>query len=113
MSRRLPGEITTTTPSGASSGFGSGLHGPELIKSIAAENSFVARASISKPLILRETLKKAIIHQIDNKAFSFIEVLSICPTNWKTDAKESLEKLRQMEEFFKIGEITAGGKNEN
>jgi 2-oxoglutarate ferredoxin oxidoreductase subunit beta len=31
---------------------------------------------------LKKAIKKAFKNQMDNKGFSFVEVLSTCPTNW-------------------------------
>lgn len=107
-------EITSTTPKGKPAGFGDGMRGPELVANIADSSAYIARASVSKPIVLRETLKKALSHQIERKAFSFVEVLSICPTNWKTNAKQSFDRLDQAEEYFTLGEIkktTEGKKN--
>jgi 2-oxoglutarate ferredoxin oxidoreductase subunit beta len=44
----------------------------------AAGGSFVARQPVSTPIPLTRTLKKAIVH----KGFSFVEVLSPCPTQF-------------------------------
>lgn len=99
------GMITTTTPEGKPIKFGPGFRGPELVKTIAAKNAYVARASVSKPLVLRSMIKKSLENQIKNNAFSFIEVLSICPTNWKTNAKQCFDKLTEMESYYKVGEV--------
>jgi 2-oxoglutarate ferredoxin oxidoreductase subunit beta len=85
--------------------------GPEFIASLANKNAFIARSSVSKPLVLRSILAKAIENQIKKNAFSFVEVLSICPTNWKTDAKESFLRLKDMEEYFPVN-IFCGGEDE-
>jgi len=96
---------TTTSPSGKDLKFGPGFKGPELLHQIANEKSFIARGSISNPVQLKNLLIKAIKNQTDNNSFSFIEILSICPTNWKTDAEQSFERLKEMEKYYPIGEI--------
>ncbi len=106
----LPGTITSTTPKGKSNAFGPGLHGPELIRQVADKKAYIARASVSNPLGLRKVLEKAIEHQTKKNSFSFVEILSICPTNWKTDAKESFTKLKELENYYKLGEIVDGEK---
>lgn len=70
----IPGDITSTSPEGAPE-FGSGFRGPELITGISHQNAFIARASVSKPLVLKSMIKKAIENQTKNNSFSFIEVL--------------------------------------
>ena len=99
------GIITPTTPKGKPVSFGPGFRGPELVRNIASDKAFIARTSVSQPEVVKNTLKKAIENQTKNNAFSFVEVLSICPTNWKTNAKESFERLADMEKYFKLGEI--------
>lgn len=101
------GEITTTTPTGRKSWeSGFPFMGPEIIKSLLNSNSFVARSSIRQPNQLRQTLKKAITHQISKKSFSFVEVLSICPTNWHMDAHQSFDRLEnQLEKYYPTGEF--------
>jgi len=96
----LPGDITPTTPDGNKEGFAEGFKGPELLSTFCHKKAFIARASVSKPIILRNIFKKALQNQIENKAFSFVEVLSICPTNWKLGAKECFMKLSEVEEFY-------------
>ena len=101
----LPGTITTTTPTGKASGFGPGLRGPEVVRNVADDKAYIARTTVSNPIKLKETLKKAIENQTKNNSFSFVEILSICPTNWKTDAKASFARLKELEEYYGIGEI--------
>lgn len=98
--------ITTTSPNGKQVEFGPGFKGPELIRTIANQKAFVGRASVSQPEVLKSMIKKAINNQIENDSFSFLEVLSICPTNWKTNALESFSRLTDMEKYYTIGEIS-------
>ena len=106
-----PCVITTTTPEGKDEKeLGPGFHGPELLKNVANPKAYIARASVSKPLLLRNILKKAIENQVKNNSFSFVEVLSICPTNWKADAKQSFERLSTMEKYYSTGELVGGAK---
>lgn len=107
------GNITSSTPLGKPAEFGPGLHGPELVRKVANPKAYISRVSISNPESVRTTIKKAITNQTDNNAFSFVEILSICPTNWKTDAKASFDRLRNMESFYHIGEINAEENNGN
>lgn len=99
------GEITTTSPQGKEAKFGPGFKGPELLRQIANRDAFIARATVSNPIQLKNLLKKAIETQRKNNNFSFLEVLSICPTNWKTDAAGSFEKLKKFSAYYPVGEI--------
>jgi 2-oxoglutarate/2-oxoacid ferredoxin oxidoreductase subunit beta len=67
------GSLTTTTPKG-------NQERPfDLCRlAEAAGASFVARQPVATPIPLTRTLKKAITH----KGFSFVEVLSPCPTQY-------------------------------
>lgn len=103
----LQGEITTTTPGGKRlDEKGKPFLGPELLSALPNDKMYIARTSVLKPLLLKKTLKKAIEHQINKKSFSFVEVLSMCPTNWRKDAKESINFVeKDMQAVFKLGEF--------
>lgn len=99
------GEITTTTPAGRDCQLlGNPLLGPELVR-ILNKEAYVARGSVLYPLKIKEFFKKAILHQKKEKGFSFIEILSGCPINWKTDAKRTQEFLKNLEKTFRVGEL--------
>jgi 2-oxoglutarate ferredoxin oxidoreductase subunit beta len=107
----IPGEITTTSPAGKDpKTSGRAFHGPELIKQLSDDKSYIARASVSNPILLQKMIKKTLENQIKNNSFSFLEVLVPCPTNWKTTAKESFEFLSKLENEFPIGEMTRNEK---
>lgn len=100
-------EVTTTTPYGKKCWQkDQPFMGPEIIKSLSNPNIYVARSTVGQPNLLRQTIKKALKHQVNKKSFSFVEVLSICPTNWHMDAHESLQRLeKEMEKNFPTGEF--------
>ncbi|MEI8060890.1 MAG: thiamine pyrophosphate-dependent enzyme [Candidatus Berkelbacteria bacterium] len=107
----LPGEITATSPLGKNASiFGPAFHGPELVRQIAAPGAFIARATVSNPTMVETVIARAINNQIENKSFSMVEILSICPTNWKMNAAESFEFLAKLEKVYPVGEII---KNKN
>lgn len=96
------GETTSTTINGRVCKNSKPMMGPELLKSITSPRAFIARASIDNPQNLRKIIKDAINNQVKNDSFSFVEVLSICPTNWKKNAKESLDYLSEMKKIFPL-----------
>lgn len=99
-------EVTTTTPKGRSCEISQPFLGPELLKTVSAPTVYLARTIVSQPSDVEEKIKKALENQVKNHSFSFVEVLSICPVNWKKDAKESLEFLeKNMKKYFPLGEI--------
>jgi len=102
----LPGEITDTTPNGRDAKkTGKPFLGPEILTTITSQNAYIARASVRNPLKLEEYFQRAISNQINHKGFSFMEILSLCPQNWKTDAAGALEFLTKMEKYYPIGEF--------
>jgi 2-oxoglutarate ferredoxin oxidoreductase subunit beta len=99
----LLNEITTTTPTGKTL---KPFFGPETIKDTVNPNAFLARGIVNNPIELKELIKKAINNQIENKSFSLLEILSMCPVNWKKNAHESLQYLeKEMKSVYKLGEL--------
>ena len=76
------GQVASTTPKGAktsTTGEGNPYRPFDLSRLVAAAGaSYVARYSVTQPLALIRSLKKALRHV----GFSFIEVLSPCPTQY-------------------------------
>jgi 2-oxoglutarate ferredoxin oxidoreductase subunit beta len=106
----LPDEITSTSPLGKNASiFGPAFHGPELVRQIANPNAFIARATVSNPTMIEIVLTKAIKNQLAEN-FSMVEILSICPTNWKMNAAESFEFLAKLEKVYPVGEIINSNK---
>ena len=52
------------------------------------------------------------MENVANGGFSFVEVLSVCPNNWRTNNVKTLERLKQMEEFFEVKEFMTPAKKE-
>lgn len=98
------GEKTTTSPEGKNEEAFQTLHGPEMLTGMANKNAFLARSSTDKPLVLKQYLKKALATQMDGN-YALVEALSACPLNWKTDAKETIQRLQELEKVFPLGEF--------
>src|SRR4030042_5449060 len=81
----LIGQITKTTPLGRNPKTeGYPIRACELLNTLEAPY-FIARCEVinSKSIIqTKKILKKAINYQINKKGYSFVEILSNCPTNW-------------------------------
>jgi len=103
----LPGQKTETTPYGRDPVLtGMPMRGPEMVAAITLDGAYVARGTVSKPRQLRKMFVRALTNQIEGKGFSFVEVLSTCPTNWRTNAEETWDFLEtEMPKYFYIGEI--------
>lgn len=96
----FPGEITSTTTAGKpKTGFGERFLGPETLMASADQRAYIERVSVSNPRKVALSLKKA-IEAANAGNFSFLEILSICPTNWKTSAHDSFEFLKTIEGHF-------------
>lgn len=94
-------EVTSSTPEGKFTE-DAPFFGPELLAGIAAPGAFLARTSVDNPLELKNYLKKAFAAQKKGN-FSFVEVLSYCPINWKTDAKGTLAFMENLKTKYKTG----------
>lgn len=111
----LPGMKTETTPYGrdvVSTGYPT--RGPEMVAALAPEGAYVARGTIANPRQLKGFIKKALENQIAGRGISFVEALSACPTNWRTNAKKTWQFVEQdMAQYFKVGEIRTPHKGES
>lgn len=93
----LSGQRTTTTPSGRdikTSGYP--LHVSELLATIDGV-SFVQRVSVDSHRNLSSAklaIVKSLSYQMQSKGFSFVEILSPCPTDWGLSPKASLEWIK-------------------
>ena len=75
----------------------SSLDGPSYIERVALYDAPHVRAA-------KKAIKKAFTHQIENKGFSFVEVLSSCPTNWGMMPEQALQFVKnEMQNFYPLG----------
>jgi 2-oxoglutarate ferredoxin oxidoreductase subunit beta len=103
----LINQCTTTTPSGRDPHtHGYPLKVAEIMATIEGVR-FVARTSLDRIKGVKETkrfIKKSFEMQINGEGFSFIEILSPCPTDWGMNPLQSLKWMdEQMKSVFKIG----------
>jgi len=103
----LLGQKTTTTPFGRKAdNEGYPLRMSELLATLEAP-IYIERVAITDAknvMKARKAIRKGIQNQIDKKGFSFVEILSACPTGWKMtpiQAKEWIENI--LSEYFRIG----------
>jgi 2-oxoglutarate ferredoxin oxidoreductase subunit beta len=101
----IEGEITTTSPQGKKTlSLGRNLMGPEVLSHTANQNAYLARGSTELPKVLKQYLKKAIQTQIKGN-FSLVESLSACPLNWKTDAQQTIKRMKEIGKSYQLGEV--------
>lgn len=99
----LTGQKTDTHPEGSEE---LPLLGPELLKCVIKEGSFLARTAVNEPAQMAEYLEKAVVTQ-QSGHFSLVEVLSYCPTSWKTKGIETNDYLNdKLKPIFKLGVIS-------
>ncbi|MBI9099555.1 MAG: 2-oxoglutarate oxidoreductase [Spirochaetaceae bacterium] len=81
----MPDQITKTTPYGRDvDNTGYPIRACEMINTLVAP-VYIERTSIHDVKNIRKTkkaIKKALTNQKEGKGYSFVEVLSTCPTNW-------------------------------
>lgn len=103
--------VTTTAPFGRYTDYyGQTLDALEMLETIAQDGAYLARVAVDNPIQLKMTLEKALKHQAAGKGFSFVEALSYCPTNWKTNAKETINWLQKFKKEFPLYEKVIGSE---
>ena len=69
----------------------------------------VERTSVSSPKEIMNTkraIKQAFSNQVENKGFSIVEVLSMCPTYWSKTPVEAVKWIDEtMAQYFKLGKL--------
>lgn len=114
----LLGQETKTTPFGRNAARdGYPIRMSELLNTLTAP-VFIERCSLGNAtgvLKARKAIKKAISNQKDKKGFSFVEILSPCPINWKMNAIDSRKWLvENLEKFYEVKnfrDVDTGTKN--
>ena len=99
----IKGEDTTSSPGGVFADE-EPLQGPELLATLCHKDAYIARTSVDNQVQLQNYLKKAFATQKSGH-FAFVEVLSYCPTNWKTDAKRTIDFLDHLKQTYRVGVI--------
>lgn len=94
----LIGQRTSTSPYGRSSeNEGFPIRMCEIISTLEAPVYVERTAMVDYKTInrTRKAIRKAIKNQVDNKGFSFVEVLSPCPTGWKVSSVEAQQWIKE------------------
>ena len=105
----LDGQITTTSPKGRDASIvGEPIDLPKVMAALSG-TAYVAAVSVDSPQNIRkakEAIRRAFKVQQAGLGFSFVSILSTCPTNWGLSPKNSLEWLRQnMLPVYEMGEL--------
>jgi len=99
---------STTTPSGRSQKEGHPIKVSELLATLESPR-YIERVSVHSPkgvMKAKLAIRKAFRNQIEGKGFSLVEVLSMCPTNWKMTPMESCKWIeKHMMPVFRLGVV--------
>lgn len=103
----LTGQITQTSPCGRDPFIhGYPLKMCEIMKEIQGV-SYAERCAIDTvPHIkaAKRAIKKGFEYQINHGAYSFIELLCACPTNWKMTPQEAVKRVKnEMSAYYPLG----------
>lgn len=101
------GQVSSTTPAGRGKhGEGPPLRVCELLSSLDGV-AYLERVAVASPkdvVAAKRAIKKAFQNQIDGKGFSLVEVLSMCPTDWKLSTAKAIDFVNnEMKRVFPLG----------
>jgi 2-oxoglutarate ferredoxin oxidoreductase subunit beta len=114
----MPGQRTTTSPFGRDvNDVGMPIRVSELLAALNTP-AYITRQSVIKPKYIvkaKKAIKTAFKYQLERRCFSFVELISTCPTNWGLTpveavkwAEETLIPYYPLGEFKTPGEIKGG-----
>lgn len=105
----MPGQRTTTSPMGRDpEAVGMPIKVAELIAALQTPAYVVRRAAIRPKYIVKakKAIKQAFTYQMEGRCFSFVEVISNCPTNWGMTPVESIDWAeKQMLPYYPLGDF--------
>ncbi|MCQ2603623.1 MAG: thiamine pyrophosphate-dependent enzyme [Spirochaetia bacterium] len=110
----MEGQVTKTTPYGRDpKQVGWPIRACELLNTLEAPY-YIERCAVYDVKHINQTkkaIKKAIQNQIDGKGYSFVEILSMCPTNWGVEPQKAADWVRDvMEPYYPIKCFRDGGE---
>ncbi|OQY00506.1 MAG: 2-oxoglutarate oxidoreductase [Desulfobacteraceae bacterium 4572_130] len=90
----MPGQKATTAPFGRDvKETGMPIKMCELLSSLETK-AYITRQTVLKPKYInkaKKAIKKAFEYQIEKKCYTFVEVVSTCPTNWGMTPQKALK----------------------
>lgn len=103
----LIGQKTATTPNGRDLNLqGAPIRVSEMLATLDSV-AFIERVSthdVANIVKAKKAIKKAFQYQKDGRGFTFVEILSTCPTNWGLDPQESLSWVKEnMMPYYPLG----------
>jgi 2-oxoglutarate ferredoxin oxidoreductase subunit beta len=109
----MPEQRTTTSPFGRKvEDVGMPIKMAELIAALQTP-AYISRQTVLKPKYIvkaKKAVKKAFEYQLENCCFSFVEVVSTCPTNWGMTPTESVKWAEDhLLPYYELGEYKVPG----
>jgi len=104
----MPGQRTTTSPFGRDvEDVGMPIKVAELLSALQTP-AYIVRQAVIKPKYIvkaKKAIKQAFQYQLERRCFSFVELISTCPTNWGLTPLEA-EKWAEdvMMPYYPLGE---------
>jgi len=103
----MPNQVTTTCPRGRDvNTAGWPLPVAEVLAQLRTP-AYIERVAVhtARHIIqARRAIRQAFRYQVENRCYTFVEVLSTCPTNWGKTPNESVQWLDDvMVPYFKLG----------
>jgi 2-oxoglutarate ferredoxin oxidoreductase subunit beta len=105
----MVGQRTTTTPQGRNSGSdGPPMKMCEFLSTLDG-TAYLARGSVHTVKNIQKVkryIRQAFEVQLNNEGFSMVEILSMCPSNWKLSPVDSCHYIEnEMTQYFPLGVI--------
>ena len=103
----LVGQVTKTTPYGRNADdVGYHIRACEIINTLV-EPKYIERCAVYDVKHINQTkaaIKKALTYQKEGKGYSFVEILSMCPTNWGVTPVAAAQWVKDaMEPYYPLG----------
>ncbi len=105
----MPGQRTTTSPFGRDAAdTGMPVKMADIIAALQTPG-YVTRQAVLRPKHIvkaKKAIKKAFSHQMAGRCYSFVEVVSTCPTNWGLTPTEALTWAEEnLLPYYQLGEF--------
>lgn len=110
----LAGQKTSTSPYGRDiTNTGAPLNVIKMLETL--DIAYLARGSVTNNVNIMKTkkyIKNAFTAQMEKKGYSFVEILSPCPTNWGMEPLKAVKHIDSIvTEVYRPGEFIVGGKH--
>ena len=104
----MPGQRTTTSPFGRDvEDVGMPIKVAELLSALQTP-AYIVRQAVIKPKYIvkaKKAIKQAFQYQLERRCYSFVELISTCPTNWGLTPLEAVKWAEDvMMPYYPLGE---------